>query len=383
MTLFPGAAAVACVAAGSAVSDGLLPLQAVTIQRKQQLRLVVEFSLPFEEAKQDGEHSHCSKVCCGELSVTFPETVPPSWSNEDADLARLLLSLTRQAMHQLQHHQLVTDSDEPLCEPLLCGMLRLLRPQEDPRAFLSLGLAALRQQQQQDQQTQQQQQRLQVKAQQEQQQEEQTEHSKRLLQLLRCEKLVHRLDLFWPVASEAAAAGLAARGAVGPSTTFGYFGRSALARATPPAPVAALGVARSATTQVVSLIGACRKTIMLLWAPPLQSASAAEEAVEVKSFWATYRDPRTPLLIDFGTTHIQARRRPCRLLQLRAVSTAAVSWQLSACRSSSSKWEFPESEQKPPTEGSPDRVREVFCCSLQSLSPTPVHPKHRTTNRRR
>lgn len=262
----------------------------VTLGPRQQLRMLVGFTPPNEnELNREGDLK-----CCGRILACFPSIAAPNGNNEPLNKLLPLLSEQRRRC----------PDDKTLMHALLTGILKLLHPQDDPRALLSLGFAALQQQQAQ---------------------REQGVKEKERLQVMHL--LLQDLGIMWPLSAEPVASGLE-------MTTAQKLGLCPPLEAVP-----SIGNKGSAEyeedfTLSISLIGLCQQSRLLLLAPS-EGCTEDEERqthqLKVSRKWTSYTSLKTPLVIDFNTTHVSPRRYPCKLLKLRAVSTLSINWRITPC----------------------------------------------------
>lgn len=260
--------------------------QAVTIQRGKQLRLVVGFTPPTNEELIGEQDSTCK----GRIAFFFPA---PAGKQDKAALLKSLLA-SKHYKQQL--------TDEEFGHALLSGLLQLLHPHGDPRALLSLGLAAQQHQRMENEQQQ---------------------------QSLQQQRLVRNLGKMWPLCAQAAADALA----TAESSPFSKFNAGADFGAAAAAPAECSRYWDR--MQTISLVGVCRRSFLLLLHSP-EEGFIKQTPAAATAFWATYSNPTSPLVIDFNTAHVESRKCPSKLLQIRAVSPKPISWRIAPCSNPSS-----------------------------------------------
>ncbi|XP_026190977.1 uncharacterized protein LOC34623060 [Cyclospora cayetanensis] len=266
-----------------------------TIKKGQQLRLVVGFLPPtICELTRESKTN-----CTGKISIFLPGVSPLSSTQTNSPHGPFPVCPT------LTEEQAAIE--EPLCHTLLSGILRVLRPNEDPRPLLSLGLAALQQYHYQ--------------------QAPPLEAAKALQQVQQ-QVLVQGLNTAWPTVPAAAAAAILEGGA---SSSQKAFGVSAALQASDQSAAAEAGPPEY--TQTIALVGICRQSLILMWCPPDEGEKETHRE-EKRGSWAAHCVPSDPLVINFSTTHVQARKYPAKLLHLRAVSGTPSRWQVEECQSS-------------------------------------------------
>lgn len=310
---------------------GLLLLQMVTIQKRQQLRLLVGFTPPTsDELMTEGETN-----CYGKISVVFP--APAASSSSTRASRKPLLMLSEEQPHQ--------PSEERLSHALLGGLLELLHPKEDPRVLLSVGIAALQQEQNRER--------------------RQEQEAGRDQPLLQQRLLLQQLGRVWPTAAQRAAA------ALGPVDCNQWARSARVGNSAVPESEADSAYQRD-YTQSISLVGVCRQSLLLLLSPPEEAPcdQQRQQLAASAGWWATYSTPTTPMVIDFNTTHVNARKYPIKLLQLRAVSASPMSWHLAPCSGSNSG--SSEKETYDPMDGQTGRASQsVSAPFLSALTSKP------------
>ncbi|KAL8272874.1 hypothetical protein Esti_003183 [Eimeria stiedai] len=271
----------------------------VTLHPLQQLKLLVEYIPPTTEVTEADEE----KKCYGKISAFFHSARTPCINGEFG---------VQKLLEPPRHHQdQRIPAEGALVHTLLSGILNLLHPDSDPRPFLSLGLAAL----------------------QEGNNLEQNQLAgKQQRQLHQEELLVKQIGDTFPVAAKAAAAALA-------SASSGHDKMGFLNDPLDSAEANACSTYEEGFTQTVSLIGICRHAQLLLLAPTEETPSEQQQhqqqlQQDAFSGWASYTNIQSPLVIDFSTSHVNPRRRPSKILKLRAATAMPMEWQISHCNSS-------------------------------------------------
>ncbi|KAL8432539.1 hypothetical protein ACSSS7_004536 [Eimeria intestinalis] len=266
----------------------------VTLHPLEQLKLLIEYTPPAAEVSEaDGE-----RKCYGEISAFFPLARTPLISGEFED---------HHFSKPQRHHQDQRVPEEgQLSYTLLSGILNILHPNSDPRPFLSLGLAAL-------------QERKKL--------EPHQLSGKQERHLRQEEVLLKQIGAAFPAAVKAAAAALAA-------ASSGHDKMGALSNSLDYGKAYASSSYGEGFRQTVSLIGMCTHVHLLLLAPTEEAS--AEQQKEQQQLqrgaaygWASYTNIQSPLVIDFSTTHVDPRRRPSRILKLRAVTSRSIEWRMS------------------------------------------------------
>ncbi|KAL8429112.1 hypothetical protein Efla_003165 [Eimeria flavescens] len=270
----------------------------ITLDPLQQLRLLVGFTaLTDKAAAEDGTE------CYGQIQASFPLAETPCGNGKIVKDALLGYALQQ----QLEHEQM----EELLTLTMISGILKMLNFMGDSKALLAVGVSAM-------------------------QQSKNAGHDQLVdryqRQLQHEELLLKKMGSAWLLSTKAAVAAIEMEQS-GRCDSVDLNGLPDSKRSVLDSPC------KKNFTQILSLVGLRRQARLLLFTPPEELPLQKQQQIQSQvaaSGWASYTDPKVPLVIDFNTSCVSPRMRLCRVLKLRAVSALSMGWRISNCRSTGS-----------------------------------------------